>query len=142
MKPVESTSNCQECHPPVDTQATRLAIPTGGMGGLAAVASPHFGKSPWFTIVDVQDGQPQRVSMMENPPHGDCQDPVSQLAAASVDIVLVRGIGMRPLTACRKLGIPVYVGEAKTVGEMVAAYRSGRLSAMDDRNTCGCGGNH
>lgn len=123
-------------------RAVRVAVPTAAAGGLAAEVSVHFGRSPHFTVVELADGVRPRVILLENPPHGDCQDPIALLEAHGVDVLIVHGMGMRPRAACQQAGIDVLVGSGRTVGDFVAAYRAGSLLAIDDRNTCGCRGEH
>jgi predicted Fe-Mo cluster-binding NifX family protein len=142
MTPASRQTSVQTVAGQPELRARRLAIPTTGTGGLAADASPHFGRSPCFTVVELNGGEPTRVILLENAPHSNCEDPVALLQAHQVDALIVRGIGMRPLTACQRAGIGVLVGRGRTVGDFIAAYLAGGLAAIDERDTCGCRGEH
>jgi predicted Fe-Mo cluster-binding NifX family protein len=109
---------------------------------MLAKASEHFGHCPYFTVVEVADGKPAKVIVVENVPHQDCFGPVQLLASQGVNAVIVQGIGMRPLIGFRSVGIEVYAGSGDTVGDMVNAYTSGKLSPLDESNTCGGGKQH
>ncbi len=126
---------------PGDAGSVRVAVPSAGVGGLAANADPHFGRCQHFTVVELADGQPDKTILIENLPHQDCLQPVELLASHGVKALIVRGIGMRPLVGFQQAGIEVYTGSGDTVGELVAAYAAGRLRLMDGRSACG-GGRH
>jgi len=123
-------------------QTIRVAVPTSMIGGLAAQPSPHFGRSPYFTVVEFSGAEAERVVLLENPPHGDCQDPVALLQAHGVSVLIVNGIGMRPLAACQRTRIRVLVGRGRTVGDFVAGFKAGNLPDISERDTCGCHGEH
>ena len=119
----------------------RLAVPTEGSGGLMAQTSAHFGHCSHFTVVEIVDGEPGKLTLVENPPHQDCFGPVRVLADQDVDAIVVNGIGMRPLSGFNSVEIAVYAGDGETIGDQVAAFTAGRLSLLDPSMTCG-GGNH
>jgi len=52
-------------------------------------------------------------------------------------VIIVQGIGMRPLAGFRSVGIEVYAGRGGTVGDLIAAYSSGKLVPMDESSVCG-----
>ena len=117
----------------------RIAVPSGANGGLAAPLDPHFGRCTCFTVVEVAPGADPRVVLVENPSHHDCFEPVRLLAGQAVDVIIVGGIGMRPLAAFQDAGIKIYRGDGGSVGELVADYLQGRLEPLDDTGVCGGG---
>jgi predicted Fe-Mo cluster-binding NifX family protein len=123
------------------SDTVRIAVPSVGSGGLAAGVEPHFGRCQHFTVVELTDGETARTMLIENLPHHDCLQPVEMLAAHGVNVLVVQGIGMRPLVGFRQAGIDVYTGSGATVGDLIAAFRAGRLRAMDGQSACH-GGRH
>ena len=124
-------------------QDGRIAIPSMEMGGLDGQRSGHFGHCDVFTLVDVESGEIKKVITISNQGHvqGGCMVPVNLLAAHKVNALIVGGIGMRPLSGFRQVGIDVYHdatrGEIRPVVEDLIA---GRLPRIADNQVCGGGG--
>ena len=114
-----------------DRQILRLAIPSDLPGGLDAARSGHFGRSPSFTIVDVVDDVVVNTFTVPNQPHprGDhCLTQVLTLGENFVDVVIVAGIGRKPLLACLQAGMRVFAGEDRaTVRAVVQAFVDAEL---------------
>jgi predicted Fe-Mo cluster-binding NifX family protein len=107
------------------------------------VRSGHFGHCEFFTLVRVENGAVQDVSVVPNPPHmqGGCAAPVNLLHKSGADAIIVGGIGMRPLMGFRQMGIQVYFGpEGETVGKVMDYFVEGRLRLISDNQVCGGGG--
>ena len=113
-------------------QILRLAVPSDLPGGLDAARSGHFGRSPSFTIVDVVDDVVVNSFVVPQPaprqgrPRPDAQ--VLTLGENSVDVVIVAGIGRRPLLTCLQAGMRVFAGEDRpTVRSVVQAFVDAEL---------------
>ena len=123
-------------------QRKTVAIPSMHPGGLDSMRSGHFGHCEVFTLVHLEDGTIQDVSVVDNPPHqqGGCQAPVNLLHSSGADAIIVGGIGMRPLMGFRQMGIEVYFGpEGETVGTVVDHLLQGRLQLIGEDQVCGGG---
>ncbi|MDQ7784931.1 MAG: NifB/NifX family molybdenum-iron cluster-binding protein [Desulfomonilaceae bacterium] len=124
-------------------QTKTVAIPSMSPGGLEALRSGHFGHCDLFTLVRVENGTIQDVSVVHNPPHsqGGCAAPVNLLHQSGANALIVGGIGMRPLMGFRQVGIDVYFGPyGETVGSVVEELLEGRLALIGDHQVCGGGG--
>jgi len=124
-------------------QPKTVAIPSMPPGGLEAPRAGHFGHCEFFTLVRVEHGQVQDVSVIPNPPHvqGGCQAPVNLLHKSGADAIIVGGIGMRPLMGFHQVGIDVYFGpEGETVGKVVNHFVEGKLQLIASDQVCGGGG--
>jgi predicted Fe-Mo cluster-binding NifX family protein len=106
---------------------------------MLATSSEHFGHCQFFTVVDVAGSKPVKTVIVDNPPHKDCTAPVQLLASMGVRAMIVQGIGLRPLAAFKSTGIEVLASRGKTVGELVAAYITGKLAPMDESSVCSGG---
>ncbi len=107
----------------------RIAIAADTNQGLKSPARGHFGDAPFFTLVDVTDGQVETVSVVENPYHAHHQpgQVPSFLKDQKADVVLAGGMGQRAITFFQQLGIEVATGASGTVEETVASYLRGEM---------------
>jgi predicted Fe-Mo cluster-binding NifX family protein len=100
----------------------RLAVPSDLPGGLDAARSGHFGHSPSFTIVDVIDDVMINTFMVPNQHHGKGDHGLSQV------LMLVAGIGRKPLLTCLQAGMRVFAGEDRsTVRAVIQAFIDAEL---------------
>jgi len=116
----------------------RIAVPSEAPGGLDAPRSGHFGRCDCFTVVDIADGQIAEVQVVANAPHaeGGCMSPVLALAENMVDVIVVDGIGGRPLMGFHQVGIAVHAGVGADVNSAVRAYVDGRLPVLGFDGAC------
>jgi predicted Fe-Mo cluster-binding NifX family protein len=117
---------------------TRIAVPSELPGGLQARRSGHFGRCGCFTMVDMIDGKVDEVQILQNAPHteGGCMAPVLVLAEHDVDVIVVDGIGGRPLMGFNQVGIAVHAGLGPDVQTAVAAYIQGALPVVGLGGAC------
>ena len=112
-------------------QILRLAVPSDLPGGLDAPRSGHFGRSPSFTIIDIVDDVVVNTFMVPNQPHEKGDHGLTQvlmLGENSVDVVIVAGIGRKPLLTCLQAGMRVFAGEDRpTVRSVVQAFVDAEL---------------
>jgi predicted Fe-Mo cluster-binding NifX family protein len=121
----------------------RIAIPSEAPGGIQATVSDHFGHCAAFTVVEVDGTGLASLTVIPNPDHesGDCLALLRLLREARTDVLVVAGIGRRPLVAAERAGIDVGSSEgAQTVADVVELIRRGRLRRFDASNVCGGGG--
>jgi len=117
----------------------RVAVPSETPGGMDAARSGHFGRSPSFTLVDLVDGDVAAVGVVSNGPHGQdgCMTPVVTLGENMVDVVIVAGIGHRPLLGCVQAGIRVFAGDDQLdVRGVIQAFMDMELSPVGPDATC------
>lgn len=117
----------------------KVAVPSMAPGGLEAQRSGHFGRCDVFTLVEIEDNKVVGVNVVNNVEHteGGCLVPVRLLAEQQADVIVVGGMGMRPLMGFKSAGIDVLLGEGETVAEAVEGYLHGRLLPMSDEHVCG-----
>lgn len=120
----------------------RIAVPSNGDGGLDGIRSGHFGHCDVFTFIDVEDGRINNVSTIRNNGHvqGGCMVPVNLLAEHKVNVLIVGGIGMRPLMGFRQVGISVYhEAMREEIKPVVEDLIAGRLQEIQNEQVCGGG---
>ncbi|MFY9779541.1 MAG: NifB/NifX family molybdenum-iron cluster-binding protein [Candidatus Baltobacteraceae bacterium] len=118
---------------------TTIAVPSAFPGGLDAAIDEHFGHCEVYTIVELKNRQIASVATVPSLPHDDggCIAPVRLLAEKGVDVLIARGMGMRPLKALKQLGIDVYCGAgAPSVQSAVQAFIAGSIRPFGPVDTC------
>jgi predicted Fe-Mo cluster-binding NifX family protein len=121
----------------------RIAVPSMAEGGLDGQRSGHFGHCDVFTLVDVKEGEIEKVTTISNSEHvqGGCMVPVNLLAENKVNALIVGGIGMRPLMGFRQVGIDVYHDAIRPeIRPVVEDLINGKLAPIEDNQVCGGGG--
>ena len=108
----------------------RIAVSAEDDSGLQSEVSPHFGRCPYYVLVDVEgDGVPQ-VTTIVNPFYGNHQP--GQIPAfihgQGVNVMVSGGMGARATAFFNEYGIEVATGATGTVQEAVKRYLSGELS--------------
>ena len=119
----------------------KICIPTSDDQGLQSTAFDHFGRAPFFTMVDIESG---RLKVVANPSchehHGSCHH-TELLEAHAVDAVVCRGIGRGAVAGLHAAGINVLVPADPTVSEIVKSVGAGEARPLSVEDACG-GGRH
>ena len=109
---------------------TKIAISALDANGLDSRISPHFGRCPYFTIVEVLEQEVKGVESVENPyyaNHEPGQVPgfVHELGA---QVMLTGGMGGRAVTFFKQFGIECATGASGTAQDALSLYLGGKLS--------------
>jgi predicted Fe-Mo cluster-binding NifX family protein len=106
-----------------------------GYKGLDETVSEHFGRSPTFTIVDLETNG---VKVLPNTSEhmGGSGHPPQIISDAGVDVMLCSGLGPSAIKMFEQLGIEVYVGAHGNVREAIQAWQGSKLQAATDENAC------
>lgn len=126
------------------SNAIWVAVPSDAPGGLDAAPSAHFGHCDAYTLARVENGRISQVDVNYNEghEHGNCLQPVQELAQKGVTALLAGGMGMRPLQAMQAAGITVYHNAGQTtVRDALNAFADGKLLPFGADQLCkgGCG---
>ena len=115
----------------------KICLPTVSDAGLAARLSPHFGRAPFFTVVENETGA---VEVLRNGAqhhgHGQC-NPLGALGNVAADAVVCRGAGGHALMLLEERGLAAYLTDEWTVEAAMGAFRSGKLIRMGPEHVCG-----
>jgi predicted Fe-Mo cluster-binding NifX family protein len=115
----------------------RLIVPTENQDGITAPVAEHFGRAPYFTIIDLDSDKKwdvANIKAIENVSEhmggtGSPHDIISELHPKAL---IVHGMGPRGITAFQSSGIEVLKANANTVKEVVEAYKQGKLSELTE----------
>jgi predicted Fe-Mo cluster-binding NifX family protein len=124
----------------------RIAVSTETMHGLDATVSPHFGRCPFYTLIDVRDGQIGSVQPVSNPYFPDHVPGVIPqfIHSQGANVVLTGGMGYRAVNFFEQYGIRPVTGASGTVRQALEAFLQGQLAiaAPCHESTHGCGDEH
>lgn len=130
------------------TQRTFVAVAAEDDLGLKGQVSMHFGRCPYFTVVELLDGKIQGVQAVENP-HYDNHQPGAVpafISSLGANVILAGGMGPRAVQMFHSMGIDVATGAVGQVDKVLEAYLSGTLAGIipcqhDHPDSCGGHGN-
>ncbi len=110
-----------------------IAIPSMGPEGLDSEVSMHFGRAPYYTFVEVENGEIKNVKSVPVPfaEHGPGDIP-RFIKENGGDIVIAYGMGRRAVDFFNQLGIDVILGVRGKVGDVVKAFLEGNLNVDRD----------
>jgi predicted Fe-Mo cluster-binding NifX family protein len=122
----------------------QIAIASEDDRGLEAVVSAHFGRCPFYTMVEV-DGTRVVKHRVEANPHIGQHRPGQMprfIHSLGADVILAGGMGPMAVDLFHGFGMDVATGVSGTVGEAVDAYTGGRLQGIvpcnhDHPESCG-----
>ena len=99
----------------------RVAISTDG-----DFVSPHFGRCPHFTLVDIDNSKVVKKEVVANPGHAPGFIP-QFLHEKGVEAIIAGGMGMRASGFFDELGIKPIVGVSGAIDEVIEQLIQGTL---------------
>ena len=111
----------------------RIAIPCSNNNGLESRISMHFGRSPYYAFVDVENSEIKNVEVLPVPfaEHGPGDLP-NFVKENRGNVVIAYGMGGRAIDFFNRLGIEIITGASGTVKEVVDAFLKNRLDTDKD----------
>jgi len=119
----------------------RIIVPAESQRGLNSRLAEHFGRAPYYAIVDIDEkGNVANVETISNISEhaggvGFSHDHILEYKPKAI---IVYGMGPRGLMSFQNAGVTVLKANANTVGEVVTAYREGKLEGLTE----GCADAH
>ncbi|MFP4395343.1 MAG: NifB/NifX family molybdenum-iron cluster-binding protein [Anaerolineales bacterium] len=107
----------------------RIAVSAEQNQGLESVAAHHFGRCPYYIIVDVDDHHITAVESIANPyyqAHRPGQVPAF-IREQGVDMMVAGGMGRRAIALFQQYGIEAYTGAAGVVRRALEQALGGQL---------------
>jgi len=113
----------------------RIVIPVLEESGLNAMLSEHFGRAPYFAVIELDENG--RVSNQRTVPNvgehlggsGRRADFILQLKP---NAIITFGMGPRGLNIYQSVRVAVLRANANTVGEVIAAYNKDELEELTE----------
>jgi predicted Fe-Mo cluster-binding NifX family protein len=113
----------------------KIVIPSVDQQGLTAALAEHFGRAPFFTVVDLNDnGETANVKTVPNVGEhaGGRGFTHDHILGLKPNAIIVYGMGPRGLNTFQSAGVAVLRANANTVSEVVAAYRDDKLQELTE----------
>jgi len=105
----------------------RIAIPCEN-ASLDANVSMHFGRAPFFAIIDVRDGEVVNVEFVRNPFEEHMPGQIPRfLHSLGVNVIIAYGMGVKARMFFESFGIDVVTGAYGRVRDVVRGYLTGTL---------------
>ena len=113
----------------------RVIVPTQNQQGLDARVAEHFGRAPYYTIVELDENE--EVSSVKTVPNvgehaggmGYSHDHILEYKPTAL---IVYGMGPRGLMTFQSAGVAVLKANADTVREVVSAYKNDALLELTE----------
>lgn len=109
----------------------RIAISAENAQGLDSSVAHHFGRCPYFALVDLEEKEIQGCQVIENPffaSHQPGQVP-GFIKEQGVDVMISGGMGGRAIQFFSQFEIETATGAQGTVREVVEGYLGGSLKS-------------
>ena len=108
---------------------TRIVIATLDADGLEANVSPHFGRCPYFMVVDLEGDEVRALKAVTNPfyPNHQPGEVPGFIHSLGAEVMLCGGMGGRAVAFFQQYGIEPVTGASGTVRESLGAYLGGDL---------------
>lgn len=100
--------------------------------------SPHFGRCPSFTLIDIKDGKTVKRMEVENPGHSPGYIP-QFLHEKGVKLIVCGGMGARAQGFFEELGIETIMGVDGSIDEVIEKLEKGMLEGGESLCTPGAG---
>jgi predicted Fe-Mo cluster-binding NifX family protein len=107
----------------------RIAISSEDKNGLDSLVSHHFGRCPYYVLVDVENQEVQDIKELDNPFFQQHQPGMVPefIHGHGVDVMLSGGMGRRAIGFFQQYGIEIATGASGTVRSALEGYLDGQL---------------
>jgi predicted Fe-Mo cluster-binding NifX family protein len=117
----------------------RIAISAENTNGLDSPVSPHFGRCPYFILVDLEGQEITGIASVDNPyyaNHEPGQVPAF-IKSQGADVMLTGGMGGRAVGFFQQYNIQPVTGASGSARQALQNYLAGEL-----RDVAPCAGDH
>jgi predicted Fe-Mo cluster-binding NifX family protein len=111
---------------------TRIVIPVEDESGLEAHLAEHFGRAPYFAVINFDNGKVSNVKTEPNTGehHGGVGHPHENLLALKPSVIVAHGMGQCGLNSFKNAGVIVLKADSNTVKEIINSYNQGKLTEL------------
>jgi len=107
----------------------RIAVSTSNDQGLDSEVSPHFGRCPYFVLIDLDGREVSQVQTAGNPYYPDHEpgQVPAFIHSQGAGVMLASGMGGRAVALFEQYGIHPVTGASGTVRQALEQYLDGQL---------------
>ena len=113
----------------------RIVIPVVNESGLDAQLSEHFGRAPYFTVIEIDDNgivTNHRTIPNTSEHFGGSGSPPDRILQFQPDALISYGMGPRALNIFQEARVAVLKANKNTVKEVITAYNSDQLEELTE----------
>lgn len=110
----------------------RIAFACDNEVGLESTISAHFGRCPYYVLVDVEGNHITGYQVVKNPYYPNHQPGVIPqfIHSQKANVMIAGGMGPRAIDFFNQFGIDVATGVQGKVKDIVEAYLRGEIKGM------------
>jgi predicted Fe-Mo cluster-binding NifX family protein len=115
--------------------STRIVIPVLDESGLNATISDHFGRSPYFLSIDINENGivlAQETTINSSEHFGGVGHPGDRIIQLKPKAVITYGMGPRALNLFQNEQVAVLKANASKVAEVLSAYNNNELEELTE----------
>lgn len=108
----------------------KIAVASEDHMGLNSQVSAHFGRCPYYTLVEIEDDKIKQVTNVENPyyiSHGQPGLAPNFIKQQGAQVIIAGGMGPRAIEFFNELGIETATGAIGRTADVVNSYLEGNL---------------
>jgi predicted Fe-Mo cluster-binding NifX family protein len=111
----------------------RIAFAAEDNNGLDSVISHHFGRCPYYVLVDVEDSEIGEVQVIDNPYYAQHQPGMVPgfIHSHNAEVMISGGMGRRAIAFFQEYGIKTATGAGGTVKSSLEKYMGGELNTAE-----------
>jgi predicted Fe-Mo cluster-binding NifX family protein len=115
----------------------RVAISVDDSNGLDSVVSAHFGRCPYYVLVDLDGQEVEQVNTVANPNYGQHAPGTvpAFIKNQGADVMLAGGMGRRAVGLFQQYGIQAATGAVGSVRYALEQYLGGVLREAEPCST-------
>ncbi len=112
---------------------TRVIIPVEDENGLESHVAAHFGRAPYFAVIDFENGKITALKMESNTGehHGGSGHPHENLLKLKPNVIVAQGMGPGGLQSFRSAKIIVLKANGETVKKNMSSFKEGKLPELE-----------
>ena len=113
----------------------RIVVPVQDESGLNALLSEHFGRAPYFAVIDLEDDggvSSQRIIPNVSEHFGGTGRPPDRILQLQPTALITYGMGPRALRIFQDAMVAVLRANASTVKDVVSAYKNDQLKELTE----------
>jgi len=113
----------------------RIVIPVLDEGGLNARLSEHFGRAPYFAVIELDENghvSNQRTVSNVGEHFGGSGRRADFILQFKPNVIIAYGMGPRGLNIYQSVRVAVLRANANTVREVIAAYKKDELEELTE----------
>ncbi len=119
---------------PKPSSKKRIAVAAEDDRGLESNVSAHFGRCPYYTMVEVEGDKISLSYKVENPfygAHGNQGQVPAFIRDQGASVIISGGMGQRAVGFFNEFGIEAVTGAAGKIKDVIEAYLSGNLKGYE-----------